>query len=188
MEKDLQHSIDYITSKTSNKRGFSIPKDYFNKFEDVVLSNITEANLPKEESFAVPSEYFTSLEDKILTKITSEEKTKQKNKGKIILFQESIQRIIPYASVAASILLFISIYFLNNRNSQISLDDISVAEIENWYDNGYGNANNTALAMVIETSDFNDDDIASIILSDENLENYFNSTDDTTVLLFNEIQ
>lgn len=186
MDKNLQHSINYITSKTGGKSKFSVPKNYFDGIEDDVLTKISEVNLPNKELFTVPKDYFTNLEDEILAKISPEDNIQPKKEVKVISLQKRILQVIPY-TVAASVVLFIGTYFFNNyNNSTVTLDDITVAEIENWYNNGYGDSNETELAMTLETVDFTDDELSSIQLNDAVLEDYFNSKDNT--LLLNEIQ
>lgn len=182
MEKDLQHSIDFITQKTGGKSGFSVPNNYFDGVEDTFFSHITESQLPKKEtSFDVPKDYFAKLEDEILSKVTSEEKTVSTNKGRVISLRERMQSIIPYASVA-SVLVFVSVYFFNNYNRTTSLDDISIADLETWYDVGYDETNNTELAMVFETTDFTEDELTSVKFDTDIIENYLNSTDNTSLL------
>lgn len=186
MDKNLQHSIDYITSKTRGKSGFSVPKNYFSKIEDEVFTNISEEKLPNKKSFGTPTGYFTNLEDEILAKVTSEKSLQPKKEVSVISLQKRIRKIIPYVA-AASVVLFTGTYFFNNyNNSKVTFSDITVADIEDWYENGYGNTNETELAMTLETVDFSDDELSAIQVNDAVLEDYFNSTENT--FLLDEIQ
>lgn len=182
MEKDTQHSIDFITKKTGKNSGFSIPEKYFEELEECVVSEISTLKLPtKKTPFNIPTDYFSKLEDEILTKITSEENTLPKKRKYVILLQERIKTIIPYASVA-SILLFIGAYFFNNYGNKTTIDDITIDDLENWYGSGYENINNTEMIMILETSDFDNEEITSVNITDETIENYLNSVDTNTLL------
>lgn len=185
MNTDLQHSIDYITQKVGKKSGFSVPKGYFDELENNAFVKLTETKLPKKKSFKLPNDYFSTIEDTILAKVSSEEKTLPKKKGKVISLRERIRTIIPYASVA-SVLLFIGVYFLNNYNKTISIDDITLADIENWYDNGYIPTNSTELAFNIESVDFTDEELVSININDAVLEEYFDTKNNA--ILIDELQ
>lgn len=175
MDNNIQHSIDFITSKTGGKSGFSVPKNYFNGIEDNVFANISEENLPKKKSFDVPTNYFENLEDTILAKIASEEKSTSIKQVKVISLYNRVRRIIPYASVA-SILLFVSLYFFNNYKTTVTIDDITVSDIENWYDNSYETINSEEIAMVLTDDDLNETDFITTT-NDTDLEIYLQNID-----------
>lgn len=185
MSKNLQHNLNNITLKIGGKSGFSVPKNYFNKVEDEMLVKISEEQFSKEKPFNLPKDYFKNFEEEIFAKITTNKKQSVNKKGKTISLKNRMLRIVSYASVA-SVLLFAAVYFINNYNTTVSFNDITIAEIENWYDNGYGNTNNTEVATILETTDFNNDDLTSITFSNENIEEYFNDSNTATTLLFNE--
>lgn len=178
MNNELENSINNISQETGRKSGFSVPKDYFNGIEDDFLMKLSEQQLPTEKAFNIPKDYFSNLEDEILTKVSL-------NKPKVISFRNRISKFIPLAA-AASVVLFMGFYFLNNQNSTITFDDISSTDLENWYDNSLGYSNNSELALVYEISDFDEDELSEVILNDDVLEDYFNSIDNS--ILLNEIQ
>lgn len=186
MEQEVKHSINYISQKTGGETGFSIPENYFDTLEDVILSKTVIPQPSKEnKSFNVPEHYFSTLEDNILSKVSLNEKKATQKEAKVISFFNRLQKVIPYAA-AASVLLFIGTYFLYNYNSSIVFEDITITDVETWFDTGYGTTNNTEMAMVLEASDFDDTELFSVTLNNEAIENYLNTVD--TNLLLNEIQ
>lgn len=180
MDNTTQHSEDYIRSKVGNNSGFSVPTNYFDGIEESVLAHVSIEKVTKEPSFEVPTDYFSKLEDEIMSKVSSPAK-----ETIVISLRERFLKFVPVAA-AACVLLFVGLNYFNTNTSNLTIDDVSVAEIENWYDNDYGTTNNTELTMVLETSDFTDDDISSINIDEKQLEDYFNTTDNSSLL--NEIE
>ncbi|RKF03154.1 hypothetical protein C8N26_2144 [Tenacibaculum lutimaris] len=171
MNKELKHSIDFLNQKVGKNTGFSTPENYFQKVEEN-LSFINFVNsLPKEKAYITPTNYFESIDNSIFKRLASE-----KNKDiKIISLKERFFQYIPMAA-AASVLLFIGINYLSTQKT--TFDDITITDIESWFENGYGETYTEELATAINTSDIEDDLFASI--SDESLENYL--LDSTTPL------
>ncbi|TYP96090.1 hypothetical protein C7447_10927 [Tenacibaculum adriaticum] len=178
MKNELENSVNYITQKTGRKSGFSVPKNYFNGIEDDFLVKLSEEQLPKKTTFDIPKDYFSNLENEILAKVSIKE-------PKVISFRDRIFKFIPLAA-AASIVLFIGFYFLNNQNNSITFDDISSTDVENWYDSMLGYSNNTELAFAYDVSDFDESELSVVTINDDVIEDYFNSIDNSTLL--NEIQ
>ncbi|WP_428740589.1 hypothetical protein [Tenacibaculum sp.] len=177
MKKDLKHTIDYLNQKVDKKTGFSAPEGYFDNVQESIYSSLFVDSLPKEKPFSTPDDYFTSVEKNILSKIEQKENTKVK----VIPLRNRLFQYIP-AAAAASVLLFIGINYFSSQ--KISFDDITIADVESWYDNGYGNTNTDELATVINPADIEEDILSTI--SDENLEDYLNTIDNNTLL--NEIE
>lgn len=169
MEENLKQYINFITEKTDGKSGFSTPKSYFEEVEKDIFIKISEENISSKNSFEVPQNYFSTIEDKILLETTKKE-------VKVI----PLQQIISFSAVA-SILLFVS-FLLFNKSNTISLDNISITEIENWYDNSYGITNNNEFAVLLEDSDFTNTEISSITINETVLEDYFNSIDSSELI------
>lgn len=172
MEKDLQHSINYINQKTRGKTGFSVPKGYFEDVDNEVFCKLFEEQKTERKSFETPKDYFLNIEDEILAKISSEEKTHHKKEIKVI----SLKKLIPFVA-AASILLFTSVYFLKNSVNSNSLDVITVAEIEDWYENEYSTTDINELTMIFDETDFSDLEVSSISFEEQDLQDYFNSVE-----------
>ena len=171
MNKKLKHTIDFLNQKTGKNTGFSAPENYFQEVEKNLSSVNFVNSLPKEKAYTTPTNYFQSLDNSIFERLTSE-----KNKEvKIISLKERFLQYIPIAA-AASILLFIGINYFNTQKT--TFDDITITDIESWYENGYGETYTEELAAAINTSDIEEDLFASI--SDESLENYI--LDSTTPL------
>lgn len=182
MDKELKHTIDFINQKTGKKTGFSVPKNYFKEIDNVLLSSITVENIPKEQGFKTPTNYFDTVENDILKQITIKT-SKEIKKGKIVSLYKKIVRFIPLTA-AASVLLFVSLYYLNTSKTDI-FDDITTTDINLWYEDGYGVTNNEELAIILDASDFDDTDLLSSI-NTKSLEDYLNTIDNTMIL--NEIQ
>jgi len=171
MNKELKHSIDFLNQKVGKNTGFSTPENYFQEVEENLSSISFITNFPKERTFTTPDNYFVSVNDSILEKLAP-----KKNKDvKIISLKERFLQYIPMAA-AASVLLFIGINYFSTQKT--TFDDITITDIESWFENGYGETYTEELATAINTSDIEDDLFASI--SDESLENYL--LDSTTPL------
>lgn len=175
MDNNLKHSEDFIRNKVGNNTGFSAPKNYFQNLEDNLLSTVVEEKLPAQTSFEVPSDYFSKLEDEILAKVAV-----PKKEVKVIPLRK---RILQYASIAsaACVLLFVGLQFFNKTTT--TLNDITVADIENWYDNSYETIDSNELALVLTEDDLNENDFFNTENSTE-LEEYLENIDPT---LLNEI-
>lgn len=178
MDKELKNKIEYINQKAGKKTMFSIPENYFEGIEDTILSSIVTKKLPKGNLYKTPSNYFNTVENDILTKLSIE----TPKEVKVISLYKRVLQFIPVIA-AASVLLFIGLNYFNT-SSTYSFDDITQADIASWYENGYGSTNNVELATILDFSDFDEDILASI--NDENLEDYLNTIDNSTLL--NEIQ
>lgn len=165
MNKNTQHSVEYIKKKIDRKSGFTVPENYFNTIENKLLTDLKLKSLDGKKQFTTPKNYFENLETTILAKVTSEE-NKQKE-TKII----SLQRFIPFTA-AASIVFLIGFYFVN-YNKTITLNDITTTDIENWYENNYGTTNHSELATILETKDFDDNEFLALEINNDALENYF---------------
>ena len=141
--------------------GFKVPKDYFENFEDGLLSELKLKETAFHSGFKLPADYFESLDNKILDAVKNDHKTKVIN-----LF--SIRKIAYAAAVAASLILIYNISF--NKNESLNINNIETASIENYI-----------LTEGLETSDiaslFSDEDLSEITsvkntISSESLENY----------------
>lgn len=185
MDKELQYRINFLTKKVGKNTGFSTPEKYFEGIEDDIFTKLSEKKLPKKTPFEVPATYFLSLEDEILAKVTPKEKTFTKKETQMFSFRQRVRSIIPYASVA-SVVLFVSVYLFYSYNTTITIEDITVAEIEDWYTNGYGNINNTELTVNLESADFTNEELSSLHFTNDVLDSYFDTKDNT--ILLNEIQ
>lgn len=171
MDEDLKRKLDYITIKTSKKTGFFTFNNYF---------DIVEKDIIHKTSFKIPKNYFLTIEDKILSKTIAKEKRNQQKEIKII----SLLKTVSFSAIA-SILLFTAFYFLNKKDTN-SFDNITIAEIESWYDNNYEISNNDEFANILEESDFINAEIPSINIDEKILEDYLNSIDNSNLIQQNQ--
>ena len=180
MDNNNKHISKELSSNSEGKSGFTTPKDYFENVENDFFTKIAESKLPKQTGFKTPGNYFDNLEDAILSKVDP-----IKKETKVISLRERMRKIIPIAA-AASVIIFISVNFFFKTTNTVTLDDISVTEIESWYENGYGELNNNDLVLNFDDEDFNDDDLLASSIDETDIENYLDNIDPST--LENEIQ
>ena len=180
MEKNKKHINNDLTSKLKDKPGFTTPQNYFNEVEDNFFTKVFESKLPKQSGFDVPTNYFEKIEDTILNKVAT-----SKKEAKIISLRDRLRKIIPIAA-AASVVIFISINFFFKSTNTVTLEDISTTEIENWYENGYGEINNNDIVLNFDDADFNDDELLISSIDEIDIENYLDNIDPS--ILENEIQ
>ncbi len=208
MENNLKNSIEFLNYKVGKHHGFSVPEDYFNELESEIVSKKATANLPDFNGFStpqnyfneleddlleripeislpnktniggVPEGYFDSLEDSILNKIKNEQESDKEIK--VISLSKRIRKYIPVAA-AASILLFIATYFI----IPIESGEVTIAELDDWFENGYGDTNSYELAMLFTTDDFSEDNLSDNV-NDDTIEEYFNTIDTSTLIDFEE--
>ncbi|WP_440066168.1 hypothetical protein [Tenacibaculum discolor] len=177
MNEKLKHTINFINQQVGKDCGFSTPQNYFEEVEETINTSVFIDSLPKKKAFSAPDGYLDAIEAKIQSKLETEQTTETK----VISLRKRILQYIPVAA-AASVLLFIGINYFNTQ--KITIEDITITDIESWYENGYGDIDNSELAVTINTSELEEDIFASI--SDETLEDYLDSVDIPT--LINEIE
>ncbi|MDY0781641.1 hypothetical protein [Tenacibaculum sp. IB213877] len=177
MEKNLQHSVDYLNQKTGKNSGFQTPEKYFNEFENGLFAKLTEESFPKKNGFELPDDYFNTIEENILAKVAEP----KANSTKVISLQQRIVKWIPSVA-AAFILAFISLQFLNLQHDTITLDDIKVTEIENWFENNYNSVATNEIAYAYDISKIEIDEFAPVTINDESLEEYLNTIDSSTLI------
>ncbi|MEE3999316.1 hypothetical protein V1T75_03110 [Tenacibaculum sp. FZY0031] len=177
MNEKIKHTINFINQKAGKNCSFSVPQNYFEEVEERINTSIFIDSLPKKKTFNTPDDYFDTIEAQIQSRLIKEQTTEPK----VISLRKRVLQYIPLAA-AASVLLFIGINYFNTQ--KITFEDITTTDIESWYENGYGDIDNSELAATLNTSELDEDILASI--SDETLEDYLNSVDTPT--LINEIE
>lgn len=112
----LQHIAPTLANLQNKETGFSLPKNYFANVENSIIALLREKEFIIEND--IPKDYFEIFEDQVFKRLASEKK------NRII----SLKKYWLPVAVAASLLLFISIYnpFFNGY------DNLSIAEIEDW--------------------------------------------------------
>lgn len=124
-----------------SETGFGIPEGYFESFEPNILETNKKSN--PENGFTIPENYFEDF--KVNTHQTN-------TAAKVHSLPSNLILRIGYTAVAASILLFISLNLLENKNSE-NLSQLSTEDIESWV---YENA-----------SQFTTDDITAVFQENE---------------------
>ena len=160
--------------KNINKTGFKVPKDYFENFEDILLSELKLKKTSAHPGFKVPKDYFENLDDQIINAI-------EKNKNHKVIPIFSWRKATYIAAVAASLVLMFNVLF--NKKERLNMESIETASIENYI-----------LNEELETNDiaslFSDEDLSEITsiknsLSSETLEDYVLDNLDINELITN---
>ena len=175
MNTAQKNSENYINKKVDKKHGFKVPKNYFETVEDDFFVKLNESSFPKEAGFSIPKGYFDSLEDTILTKLETTKKP-----TKVISLRSKVIRFAPFAA-AASILLFIGMnYFTFSPNTNI--DNIAITEVEKWVQNNINTINNDDLSIAFEASDFNETELISSSINNDEIEEYLQTVETSSIL------
>jgi hypothetical protein len=203
MENKIKNSEEYLNSILGKKSGFSIPKNYFNTTEDAIEAKLVGEKFTKEKGFTIPENYFNTIENSFETKLSEEKFTKEKGftipdsyfkelendilakvsptkkETKVISFKERILKFIPIAA-AASVILFIGLNsFVFNKTEELTLDSLSDVDIEYWLDSN--TIDTLDITIALEDDILEDDDFYFATLEDENIEDYINSIDNTSI-------
>lgn len=175
MENNIKNSEAYLNSVLGKKTGFSKPKNYFNSIEEVIEAKLFEEKLNNENGFKTPNSYFKGLEDDILAKVLS-----PKIETKVISLKERILKFIPIAA-AASVLLFIGLNsFVFNTTEKLTINSLTDDDIEYWLDGN--NLSSIDITAVLGDDIIDENDFYFANIDDENIEDYINSIDNTTIL------
>ncbi len=145
---------DILRSLKVKKHGFKVPENYFENFE--VKSSMETSKekflLPKKSGFVVPEDYFESTELHTLDLL---QKSAQKNGFKtpenyfenfeVQLPKTKIysnllrSRMFQLAAIAASLLIILALgNLLSLDQSSDAQVEISMADLENWFDDNAG--------------------------------------------------
>ncbi len=173
--------------------GFTVPKGYFKSLESKIDHGInsldsndkkSELNankrqgqnssfdldqIGKDHGFTIPEGYF----DTIQSKITGGEKTK------VIRLQNNYIRILSL-SIAASILLFFGLSYMNTRENITDQLVFQDEEFINWIESDLADPNSYEIAEA-----FNDVEIEHVLFSEEEVGDYLNSVDIENLILEN---
>ncbi|HIP49582.1 MAG TPA: hypothetical protein EYG92_11535 [Lutibacter sp.] len=168
--KELKHIAPTLVEIQNNGTGFKLPKNYFKEIENKVFGQLFLTSLPTKLGHQVPKDYFEQVENQITSKLQLNKNTRVENDLPVDYFENFEDKLfkrlaseketkvfslkkywIPVA-IAASLLLFISIY--NPFKEDKSLD---IAEIEAWIEEGNLDLNSYEMA---DLYDFEMDNIA----------------------------
>jgi len=176
MNRQIQNSEDYLRKRTQNENGFSVPENYFENVEDVVLSKISDKDFPKDIAFSTPDNYFDSFDEEFLAKIVFPKKD-----VKVISLKSRILKFIP-TTAAACILLFVGMNYFSS-NEKISFETISSEELELWFNDSNLNEGSRILLEFVD-ADFTENDIIEddTSINDDDILEYLNTIDNTSLL------
>lgn len=176
MNREIQNSEDYLRKRTQNENGFSVPENYFEGVEDVVLSKMFEQDFPKDIAFSAPDNYFGSFDEEFLAKIDF-----PKKEVKVISLKSRILKFIP-TTAAACILLFIGLNYFST-NEKISFETISSEELELWFNDNNLNENSRDLLEFVD-ADFTGNDIieGDTSINDDDILEYLNTINNNSLL------
>ncbi|MCT8341033.1 hypothetical protein MG296_13290 [Flavobacteriaceae bacterium TK19130] len=99
--------------------GFSVPKDYFESFDERLQERLTESALPTAHGFEVPVGYFDSLEDRI--KVPSKPPKVRR-----------LSNFAVWSTVASAAAVIALVFWLHSSEDGTSLDTVPLASIESY--------------------------------------------------------
>ncbi len=163
--KDRQHT-----------KGFNLPKDYFEEFEERLFSKLSEDIIPKESGFSVPEGYFISFKNKI------EIVTKNLNNDKKIISLFSRKTLLYAASIAAITILVFSVF--KSNNSIITINEIDITSIENYIEDDSLEYNSQDLTALLNKEDFSILITDNKFISDNNITEYLlENIEDSSIII-----
>ena len=157
--------IQNLKELIGSKNAFKVPNTYFDSLENNILATLKAKKLYEHSQSEVPNNYFNTLEDTIVQKL--------EHKPKVISFRSRLmKRIIP-VSVAASLLLFVSLNFFNTEKN--SFDTIASAEIEAYIDTEFAELSSEDIANVFEETNIDSESFEASVNKEE-IMNYLENT------------
>ncbi|TWO31960.1 hypothetical protein E1J38_011305 [Seonamhaeicola sediminis] len=152
MKKNKLHNI--------KNSGFKAPNQYFDTLEDHIINELKLKERSHTSGFKAPDNYFDSLEETILNKVSRESKPK--------VFELFSNKTIVYASsIAAAVLLLIS---LSLFDSKISFDDLDNETVENYL--LYENIDSYEIASFLNEEDLKEENFVEFNIDEEVVEDY----------------
>ena len=179
-----------LNSLKKSGQGFTVPKVYFDKLEDRIEHKMhsTDSNhktnkenngkqksafildqIGKEHGFKTPDDYFDTFEPKL----------KRIKTTKIIPLKNNYIRILAM-SIAASILLFFGIKYINPTQSEKSQLVFQDQEYINWIESDLVDLNSYEIAEA-----FNDIELNQVYYPEDEVDEYLNSVDIELLILEN---
>lgn len=154
------------TEKFTKKHNFAIPHDYFNSLENIVITKLKAESIQKNKTDEIPSNYFNEIENKIINKLESKKRSK-------VVSLKTITKIIAPIAIAASLLLLV---YLNSTSKPFTIDSLSTASIENYFENGQNNIDILSIAALYTVDELNKESFDTNITNAE-VENYLSEED-----------
>lgn len=175
----------------SSGPGFTVPKGYFKSLEEQIDHTINSFDpnhkknegyinpnqkshssfnldqIGKDPGFKVPEGYFDTIQSK----------TTQLEKTKVIPLNGKFIRILSL-SIAASILLFFGLNYMNTRENIIDQMAFQDEEFINWIESDLADPNSYEIAEA-----FYDVELENVLFSDEEVDDYLNGVDIENLIL-----
>lgn len=155
MNKKKLHTI-----KTS---GHTVPKNYFNRLEDDLLTTAVLKNKSNSTGLKVPQDYFDTFSPSVL----NNKLQKQQKKAPKVISIFSRKRTLYTATIAAAVLVLL---FSLDFNTRPSINSLDTASIDNYLLNEIDSNDLVSLFKDIELNEtqfidynFNDDIIDSFL-------------------------
>ena len=139
--------------------GFKIPDNYFQDFEENILSKVKLKSLTEDSGFVVPDNYFDEF------------KVSVKNETKVISIFNRKNRLL-VSSIAAAIVLFFSLNIFNN--SIVSLNDLDTETVDSYI---LDEANVSELTALFSDNELNETQFIDYSISEETLDTYLESVE-----------
>ncbi|NJB83814.1 hypothetical protein [Wenyingzhuangia aestuarii] len=108
MNKENQHSEQFLKEITGNKNSFTTPENYFDNLSERIATQQFQESLPKNSGFKVPNNYFETF-------------SVQKPKSKVRL-------LTPYIAIAAAVV----IGFFTFKPNTNTYDELNNSDIINY--------------------------------------------------------
>ncbi len=165
--------------------GFKVPEGYFEGFENKLSKKLTLStqeksilSTNKSAGFKVPEDYFNSFEDNVLKKIDG-----QQHKGRVVsLFTK--RNLLYFSGVAAMIAIVLSISI--NKTPDVNFDDIEIADIYTYFNEGNIELSNEEIASLVEEDISYTEAFEDEFLNDQDLIEYLSEENFADEIIFTE--
>lgn len=154
--------------------GFRIPKNYFEEFEDVLFTKLSERDIPSAPGFKVPEGYFENVEDKTFQRLLPVKK-------EFSVISLSRQNMVYIAGIAAVFILFFTLFNLY-APAHTDMNMLQLTTIESYIDEGNLDLNAYEITGLLG-EEISSLDAGTHLFSEETLENYLLEDIDETLLL-----
>ncbi len=162
---------NFQKNKVKITTGFKIPENYFEEIENIIIAKNKDSGSINKTGFTIPKNYFSTVEEKFYSNNRS---------SRVIPLRNYKTFKLIALSIAASLLLFFSLYNFSPNSGKLSVDSIELAEIESWLENDLISFNTYEISEIFTEIDL---DIANNE-TDEVLD-YFDYMDMETLILEN---
>ena len=161
-------------NKASKKSGFTVPKGYFDSFDEELDAKIRANGFPKSPGFKAPEGYFDNFEINV---------EKRKPKGKLIELSFSKFK---YAAAAAVVVGFLSTFYLlipSNGSYDKLYNDISQQEIDSWFDQNEIEISSIDMVAVYSEDLSEATDLLESNFNEQNITSYLQESSETEIVI-----